>query len=151
MPPRGPLSATVRNGWKADIHSATPIQMFSYDAATFAIVDEERGLLVAQTGGPGHDVFAGLMTSPRSNWSLRFLVSRSSNQYDGSLSAEAFRDPLKLAKLRNADYQVQLHITTYPPTGEWDRQEAPLDLAREVALALETEFYKTEPGRIRSN
>jgi len=97
--------------------------VFRYDAATFTIVDEERGLLVAQTCGPGHGVYAGLMTSPRSSWSLRFLVSRSSNQHDGRLSAEAFIDPSKLARLRNADYQVQLHITTYPPTGEWDRQE----------------------------
>ena len=126
-------------------------QVFRYDAATFTIVDEERRLLVAQTGGPGHGVFSGLMTSPQSNWSLRFLVNRFSNQYGRPLPAEAFADPSELARLRNADYQVQLHITTYPPTGEWDGQEAPLDLAREAALALEIGFYKTDPGRIRSN
>jgi hypothetical protein len=122
--------------------------MFRYNETTYTIEDEERGLVVTQTAGPGHGVFAGSM---RSNaWSFDFLISRSSDQFAG-LTIEQLKDPSESARLRNADYQVRLHITIYPPTGEWDRHETPSSLAREAALARETGFYKTERSRIKSN
>jgi len=123
--------------------------MFRYNNSTFTIEDEERELVVVQIGGPGHGAFAGSMRSKA--WSFDFLISRWSDCYPGPLTLEQIGDPSELARLKNPNYQVQLHITTYPPTGQWDRPETPSHLAREAALALETEFYMTECWRIKSN
>jgi hypothetical protein len=122
--------------------------MFRYNETNYAIEDEESGLVVSQTAGPGDGVFAGSMSSK--TWTFDFLISRSSDQFSG-LTSEQLQDASERARLRNEDYRVRLHITTYPPTGEWDRQESPADLAREAALALETGFYKTERSRIHMN
>lgn len=121
--------------------------MFRYDETNFTVEDEERGLVVVHTGGH-HGSFCGSIKS--TSGSFDFLIERFSNQYAG-LTIEQLEDPTESERLRNADYQVRLQITTYPPTGEWDRQETPGDLAREAALALETGFYKTERSRIKSN
>jgi hypothetical protein len=107
--------------------------MFRYNATAHTIEDEERGLLVVQTGGPGHGIYAGLITSPQSNWSLRFVVHRTEGENEQGAA------------------QVFLRLRVYPPVGDWDRSEAPADLAREAAFARETGFYKTQPQSIRTN
>ena len=107
--------------------------MFRYNATTHTIEDQERGLLVAQTGGPGHGVYAGSMTSPQSNWSLRFLVHRAESESE------------------QGGGQVILRLRVYPPEGDWDRSEAPADLAREAAVAREIGFYKTQPQSVQTN
>lgn len=107
--------------------------MFSYNATAYTIEDGERALVVNQTGGPGHGVYAGLMTSPKSNWTLRFLVHRSEGESD------------------EGDSRVLLKLTVYPPKGDWDRMEAPTDLARDAAVARETGFYGTAPQSIQTN
>lgn len=94
---------------------------FAYSPTTFTIDDDERGLAVKQVGGPGHGVFAGLMQSAK--WQFKFLVMRS-----------------------DSDDRVALHISTSPLVGIWDRVEAPLELAREAALAREFALYGTKPG-----
>ena len=121
--------------------------MFRYNESNFTIEDEEKGLLVVQTGGH-HGSFYGSIKSEKG--SFDFLIERLSNQYAG-LTIEQLKDPAESERLRNPDYHVQLHITTYPPTSGWDRKETPADLAREAALALETGFYRTERSRIKMN
>lgn len=121
--------------------------MFRFNETNFTVEDEERGLVVVHTGGH-HGSFYGSIKS--TTGSFDFLIERFSNQYAG-LTIDQLKNPAASDRLRKADYQVQLHITTYPPTGGWDRPETPADLAREAALALETGFYKTERSRIKSN
>jgi len=113
--------------------------MFKYNPAKFTIEDSERGLVVKQITGGGPSSFAGRMSS--GNWSFDFLVSRESNR-TRYVAGEFISNP---------DYSVGLHVTTYPIEGDFDGDTSQSDLAREAALALETDFYQSERARIRIN
>jgi hypothetical protein len=107
--------------------------MFRYDVTTHIIKDDERGLLVTQTAGPGHGVYAGLMSSAHDSWSIRFLVHRTEVESEQGAG------------------QVMLKLRVYPPKGHWNRPEVPADLAREAAVAREIGFYRTQPQCIQTN
>ncbi len=97
-------------------------------------------VVVNQTGGPGHDIYAGLMTPLDGGWSLKFLVHRFDSKFPHG----------DMPSLSPA-YEVGLKVSVYPPEGSWDRSEEPFDLAREAAIAREIGRYKTAPDRILTN
>jgi hypothetical protein len=105
--------------------------MFKYNGANFTIEDADRGLVVKQTGGPGHGIYAGEMSS--ADWRFKVLVHRAEASADGQ------------------DGKVELRVRVYPPKGDFNMETTPFELAREAAIAREIGFYRTDAGRIETN
>ena len=121
---------------------------FHYDLTTFTIRDDKRGLVVTQTAGPGHGIYAGLMEGE--DWAFRFVVNRYDDAYPREITGEQLLIPIERDRLKNPDYRVRLQVRVQRVKGR-DLPTDAAELAREAALARELEFFKTEPWRVTTN
>ena len=111
--------------------------MFTYNKADDSFFDSERDIrAVPAAGGPGHGVYSADVSGP--GWTFRLGIRRDSDQYTF----------VNDQPIENPNYGVKLNVWALPVKGELSDPDLPGQIAREIALLLESELYNTDPDRV---